>query len=156
MLHAYLTIMSNIQSERLSLEQRVARLEDELRTIKESVPAIKAAGKQPAQKLDEKFIVENMSGRFVQDSVMFALLSKGQQTRDQIKKTLDDWGIPYRKWFGGGNLRNRLIKTGLVRVVEKNEAGEEVFALTIRGTSLATEKFNSIKNKVETLEKSVA
>ncbi|MGI0013186.1 MAG: hypothetical protein ACREBU_07065, partial [Nitrososphaera sp.] len=97
-----------------TLEKQVTSLTHRIHDLEQLVPAIKSAGKQSSESEDERVIVENMNGKYVQDSVTFALLLKGQQSREQIKKTLGDWGIPYGSWFNGGNMKNRLINMGLV------------------------------------------
>ncbi len=128
-----------------------------IQDLEQLVPAIKSIRKQSteiAETIDERVVVENMNGKYVQDSIMFSLLLRGRQSREQIKKTLGDWGIPYGSWFRGGNMRNRLINTGLVKVDGKNENGEEMHSLTIRGMSVAREKLENLKKKKKEPEKS--
>lgn len=118
-----------------------------MQDLEHLVPAIKAAKKQSTETEDERIIVENMNGKYVRDSVMFSLLLRGQQSREQIKKTLGDWGIPFSSWFNGGNMRNRLFNTGLVKVGGKNDNGEEYYSLTIRGMSVAWEKLEKLRKR---------
>lgn len=129
------------------LEKGISLLQHRIQDLEHLVPAIKAAKKQSTESEDERVIVENMNGKYVQDSLMFSLLLRGQQTKEQIKKTLGDWGIPFGSWFHGGNMRNRLIKTGLVKEDGENESGEESYSLTIRGSVVAREKLDNLKKR---------
>jgi len=94
----------------------------------------------------EKIIVEKIGEIKIQHLVVISLKLNGKQTRDEIKKTLQDWGKVFGDWFGGGNFTNRLLKTNIVKSVGKNEKRKDLFSLTQKGELLAGERIEKIKN----------
>ena len=71
--------------------------------------------------------------------ILISLRIKNKQTREQIKKTLQDWGKVYGNWFDGGNFNGRLLKKNIVRKDGKNDNNDETYSLTKRGEFLADE-----------------
>jgi hypothetical protein len=136
--------MADIQTA--SLIKRVEILEAQLAELRNMIVASKPAEKRETSER-EKQIVANIKNFGVQDAVIFSMLIHGVETKEQMKKTLDVWGMPYLSWFDGGNFNNRLLKKGIVRVDGKDENGEEIYSLTMNGERVAEEKLAGLKKE---------
>ena len=93
----------------------------------------------------ERTIVEKIEEIKTQHLIVISLKLKGNQTRDELKKTLQDWGKVFGNWFRGGNFKNRLLTPNIVKVIEKNEKGKDVFSLTQKGNLLAEDLIKKIE-----------
>ena len=117
------------------LEERVSKIEKVL--FKEGSVS-KAVG-------IEKLIVENVEDISTQHLVVIALKLKPKQTRQEIKKMLEDWGKVVGDWFKGGNMNNRLVKMSIVKRGDVNEKNDDLFSLTKKGELLADELIEKLK-----------
>ena len=90
-------------------------------------------------------IIKKIDELKTQHLIVVALKLKGSQTRDELKKSLQDWGKVFGSWFSGGNFTGRLLKTSIIKTVEKNEAGKDVFSLTKKGIILADDLIKNIE-----------
>lgn len=110
-------------------------LEKAVRDLQERVSALEQAiytsPKTAARGLEQR-LAEKVDEIGTQDLILVALRLKPQQSKEEIKSVLSDWGKAYGSWFEGGNFSGRLIKKGLVKKVDSGKAGE-LFALTKRG-----------------------
>lgn len=131
--------MSNekIDKKFQSIENRLSKLENTVFGEGNSFSSTKGI---------EKIIVEKIDEIKIQHLVVISLKLNGKQTKDEIKKTLQDWGKVFGDWFGGGNFTNRLLKTNIVKSVGKNEKGKDLFSLTQKGELLVGERIEKIKN----------
>lgn len=127
---------SPIEKRFQKLEERVSKIEKLL--SKESTPKTSSI---------EKLIVENVDDISTQHLVVIALKLKPKQTRQEIKKMLEDWGKVVGNWFRGGNMNNRLIKMSIIKKDGVNEKNDELFLLTKKGELLAEELIEKIKTK---------
>jgi len=129
--------MNDIQAANLA--KRVQMLEIQVSELRNLMLAAKPV---ESRKTDEKEarVVSNIKKFGAQDGVMFSMRLKGPQTKEEIKKTLDVWGLPYLSWFDGGNFNNRLLKKAIVKIDGRNENGEEIYSLTMNGEKMADEK----------------
>ena len=75
----------------------------------------------------------------IQHLILFSLKLKYKQSRDDIQSKLLEWDKPVGKWFRGGNFRNRLLKKSLLIIDGKNNKGEEVYSLGMRGIKAINE-----------------
>lgn len=81
----------------------------------------------------------------IQHLVIIALKLKSEQTRIQLKQTLEEWGKVVGDWFGGGNMTNRLIKENIVNIVRQNEERKDVYKLSKKGELLAEDLMTKIE-----------
>jgi len=126
------------------LEKRFQRLEERVSRIEKLLSKGNIAPKTSGI---EKLIVENVEDISTQHLVVITLKLKSKQTRQEIKKTLEDWGKVVGDWFKGGNMNNRLIKMSIVKRDGVNEKNDELFLLTKKGELLADELIEKIKIK---------
>jgi hypothetical protein len=94
-----------------------------------------------------RLIVQRVEKIPTQHLVVISLKLNGKQTRDEIKKALADWGKVFGNWFKGGNFNNRLLKENVVKRLDKNENGDELFSLTQKGELLANKLLEKIQSK---------
>ncbi|CAE6486771.1 hypothetical protein [Candidatus Nitrosotenuis uzonensis] len=95
----------------------------------------------------EDTLVKEVNKIPIQHLVVISLKLNGKQTRDEIKKSLEDWGKVFGNWFRGGNFNNRLIKMNIVKRDDKNKDGDDIFVLTKKGELLANELIEKIRSK---------
>lgn len=131
--------MDNAELERRirDLEERVSKLESDDKSSTKSTQAI-------SSDFEEK-LVEVIDDIGTQDLIIISLRLKGPQTKEMIRKTLDDWGKTYGSWFNGGNFNARLIDKGVVKVDSTIDSGESVYALTKKGEKAADKIMEEIK-----------
>lgn len=122
------------------IEERLERLEDIVLDKGKDFSKAKPVGL-------EKLLIENVKKIATQHLVVISLKLRGKQTREELRKTLQDWGKVFGNWFRGGNFNNRLLKTNIVKPDGKNEDGEDLYSLTKRGDLLADELIEKIKLK---------
>jgi hypothetical protein len=132
------------EKDSISLEKRVEILETQLAELRNMIVASKP---KLEQRIDEResVIIANIEDIGVQDAVKFSLRIKGPQTKQQIKDTLNSWGVPFRSWFDGGNFNNRLLKAGIVKVDGKTDDGEEIYSLTMNGERITDERIAGLE-----------
>lgn len=125
-------------------EKRFQKIEERLSKIEEFLFKGESTPKSTGL---EKMIVENVEKISTHYLIVIALRLKPKQTRQEIKKMLEDWGKIVGDWFKGGNMNNRLIKLSLVKRDGVNEKKEEIFSLTKKGELLADELIQKLKTK---------
>lgn len=126
------------------MERRVRDLEDRVAKL-EALASNSAKSKQNTLSDIEDKLVEVIDDIGTQDLIIISLRVNGPQTREQIRKKLDDWGKAYGSWFSGGNFNARLIDKGVVKVDSTIDSGESVYALTKKGEKLADDRIAEIK-----------
>ena len=87
----------------------------------------------------EDRLVENADKLKSQEMLIISLKLNSKQTKDEFKRTLQDWGKVFGNWFDGGNFNGLLVKKNVVKKEGKNENDEAAFSLTRRGEMLADE-----------------
>jgi hypothetical protein len=132
--------------ENEALTKMVEKLEADLDELRNMIIASKPIKKQAVDERESK-VVSNIKDIGVQDAVVYAMLIKVTQTKEELKRTLDVWGVAYGSWFDGGNFNNRLLKNGIIKVDRKNEKGEEIYSLTMNGERIADEKLVVLQNR---------
>lgn len=125
------------------LEKRIERLEKAVFNTK-SKPTIEKTNYL------EPILVKHVNSIKTQHLVVLSLKLNKTQTKNDIKKTLQDWGKVFGSWFDGGNFNNRLLKTNIVKIIEKNKKDNYIFSLTQKG-NLEADKFIG---KIQKLEES--
>lgn len=130
--------MSSRKNKTLSLEERVKRLEE-----------IVFGTDYLSKKFQtvEKLIIDQIDDISTQHLVVIALKLKPKQTRQEIKKILEDWGKVVGDWFKGGNMNNRLIKMNIIKKDSVNEKNDDIFVLTKKGELLADELIKKLNMK---------
>ena len=68
-----------------------------------------------------------------QNLIILALYVKSKQSKSNLLDVLIGWGVKktIHKWFAGGNLNNRLVNTGIVKIDGKNSDDHNLHSLTI-------------------------
>jgi len=127
-----------------SLTKRVEVLEVQLAELRNMIVTSKPTKRRTIND-KEGVVVANIQNIGVQYAVIFCLLVKGKQSKEQMKNTLGAWGVPYGSWFDGGNFNNRLLKKGIAKLDSKNENGEEIYSLTMNGERVANEKLEGLE-----------
>lgn len=128
---------AELETRIIDLEKRVAKLESLVSTSTKS--------KQTTPSDIEDKLVEVIDDIGTQDLIIISLRVNGPQTKEMIRKILDDWGKAYGSWFNGGNFKARLIDKGIVKVDSAIDSGESVYALTKKGEKAADEKIADIR-----------
>lgn len=95
----------------------------------------------------ERFMIENIEKISIPDLILISLKQNKKQTREEIKKTLEDWGKIVGDWFTGGNLNNRLVKTNLVTRDDGIEGKEDTFSLKKKGNILAEKLIDKLSKQ---------
>jgi hypothetical protein len=120
------------------LESRISDIERRLSKLEAALQGTRSTALQSSA-LEAK-LVQNAEKLKTQEMIIVSLKLNGKQSKEQIKKTLQDWGKVYGNWFEGGNFNGRLVKKNIVKKEEaKNEKNEDLFSLTKRGEMMAEE-----------------
>jgi hypothetical protein len=120
------------------LESRISDIERRLSKLEAALQGTGSTALQSSA-LEAK-LVQNAEKLKTQEMIIVSLKLNGKQSKEQIKKTLQDWGKVYGNWFEGGNFNGRLVKKNIVKKEEaKNEKNEDLFSLTKRGEMMAEE-----------------
>lgn len=119
------------------LENRISGIERRLSLLESSLERKQSV--TPRSNDLEARLVENAQKIKTQEMIVISLKLNGEQTKEEIKNTLQDWGKVYGNWFDGGNFNGRLVKKNIVKKEAKNEKNEDLFSLTKRGEMLADE-----------------
>jgi hypothetical protein len=120
------------------LESRISDIERRLSKLEAALQGTRSTALQSSD-LEAK-LVQNAEKLKTQEMIIVSLKLNGKQSKEQIKKTLQDWGKVYGNWFEGGNFNGRLVKKNIVKKEEaKNEKNEDLFSLTKRGEMMAEE-----------------
>lgn len=124
-----------------SLERRISILEDKISHGDSfTLPVSKSS-------IEEENIVSKIDSIGTQTLVVIALKLFPGMSKLMVMEKLTDWGKTFGIWFKGGNLNNRLIKKGIVKV-DRTERGEDAkYYLTKKGELMA----NSLLEKVKSL-----
>jgi len=96
----------------------------------------------------ESIITSNIDKLGMQDIVILALYSKPKQTVEDLREKIKLWGGTKQKlnWFAGGNLKQRLVDTGILFEDGKNKNGLIEYSVT-KGKGY--NKVNKILQKLE-------
>jgi methionine salvage enolase-phosphatase E1 len=120
-----------LESRMGDIERRLSKLEEILQEERQSQTTI-------SKELEQR-LVENADKMNTQEMIIISLRVNGKQTKEEIKKMLQDWGKVYGNWFDGGNFNGRLVRKNIVKKEGKNDKNEDLFSLTKRGEMLADE-----------------
>ena len=126
---------SDLDHRLTSLEERVSKIE---KLLFKKGSTTKTSG-------IEKLVIENVEAISIPHLVVIALKLKPKQTRQEIKKMLEDWGKVVGDWFKGGNMNNRLIKMSIIKRDSMNEKNDDLFSLTKKGELLADKLIEKLK-----------
>ena len=124
------------------IEARIKMIEDRLAKLESSLIGASTGGAVP-QGL-EVLLIKNAGSIKTQDMIIISLRRNGSQTKEGIKKTLQDWGKVYGTWFDGGNFNGRLVKKNIVKKEGSNDDNEEYYSLTKRGEFIADELIQKV------------
>ena len=124
------------------IEARIKMIEDRLAKLESSLIGASTGGAVP-QGL-EVLLIKNAGSIKTQDMIIISLRRNGRQTKEGIKKTLQDWGKVYGTWFDGGNFNGRLVKKNIVKKEGSNDDNEEYYSLTKRGEFIADELIQKV------------
>ena len=127
-----------LEKKIVSIEARLSKLEDAILHGNPTASQTRADGL-------EARLIERAGKTKTQEMILISLRIKDKQTREQIKKTLQDWGKVYGNWFDGGNFNGRLLKKNIVRKDGKDGSNDETFSLTKRGEFLADELIAKVR-----------
>ena len=134
--------MIDIDTRFSQLEKRIQRLEKTIFNTKNTVT-------NKTNNQIESSIVKKIDDFSMPDLIIMSLKLNEKQTKDDIQKTLQDWGKVFNNWLSGGNFNNRLLKTNIVKVIEKGEKGTNIFSLTQKGDLEANKLIEKIKKLKE-------
>lgn len=118
------------------IERRLSKLEEILQGERQSLTTI-------SNELEQR-LVENADKMNTQEMIIISLRVNGKQTKEEVKRMLQDWGKVYGSWFDGGNFNGRLVRKNIVKKEGKNEMNEDLFSLTKRGEMLADELITKV------------
>ena len=93
----------------------------------------------------EKLIIKKINSLKIPDLIILSLQLKNQ-TKNELKQSLQEWGKPFGSWFRGGNFAQRLVNTSIIKSIEKNKTNENIYSLTKKGSVMAEELIMKIKN----------
>ena len=124
------------------IETRIEMIEDRLAKLESSLIGASTGGAAP--KGLEAILIKNAESIKTQDMIIISLRRNGTQTKEGIKKTLQDWGKVYGTWFDGGNFNGRLVKKNIVKNEGSNDDNEEYYSLTKRGEFIADELIQKV------------
>lgn len=124
------------------IEARIKIIEDRLAKLESSLIGASTGGAVP-QGL-EAILIKKANSIKTQDMIIISLRRNGTQTKEGIKKTLQDWGKVYGTWFDGGNFNGRLVKKNIVKNEGSNDDNEEYYSLTKRGEFIADELIQKV------------
>ena len=94
----------------------------------------------------ERVLMKNITKIKTQHLVIISLKMRKKQTKDEIQKTLKDWGKIFNEWFRGGNFNNRLINANIVRSLNDKSNKKKSYELTQQGNMRADELIEEITN----------
>ncbi|MEX0657406.1 MAG: hypothetical protein WD154_07685 [Nitrosopumilaceae archaeon] len=95
--------MPTVEDRLLNLEEKVSKIEKQLKNIVEEKPRNLTNLGMFEKKLSEKTDDIN-----TKDLVLICLKLKQKQTKLQIENTVESWGRPARSWFKTNNFKVRL------------------------------------------------
>ena len=124
------------------IEARIKIIEDRLAKLESSLIGASTGGAVP-QGL-EAILIKKANSIKTQEMIIISLRRNGTQTKEGIKKTLQDWGKVYGTWFDGGNFNGRLVKKNIVKNEGSNDDNEEYYSLTKRGEFIADELIQKV------------
>lgn len=84
----------------------------------------------------------------IPELIILSLRINESQTKSEIIQTISKWGRVTEKWFRGGNINNRLIKTGFI--IKKNSGKNDLFQLTVRGMIQAEKILEKLRSSMQT------
>lgn len=82
----------------------------------------------------------------IPDLITIILRTSASLTKSEIVQKISEIGRDVNKWFKGGNLNSRLLKTGIIKKVGKKE-NEDLYSLTIKGLIRAEKLIDMIKTQ---------
>lgn len=126
-----------------ALESRIGDIERRLSKLEEILQGERQSLTTRSNELEQR-LVENADKMNTQEMIIISLRVNGKQTKEEVKRMLQDWGKVYGNWFDGGNFNGRLVRKNIVKKEGKNEKGEDLFSLTKRGEMLADELITKV------------
>ncbi|MGI0037608.1 MAG: hypothetical protein ACRD99_04550, partial [Nitrososphaera sp.] len=126
---------AELESRISGIERRLAKLEN---LARESHQATRS------NELEQR-LVENSDKLNTQEIIVISLRLNGKQTKDAVKRMLQDWGKVYGNWFDGGNFNGRLVRKNIVKKEDKNEKNVDLFSLTKREEMQEDELITKVK-----------
>ncbi|HEV8387746.1 MAG TPA: hypothetical protein VGQ03_09000 [Nitrososphaera sp.] len=127
-----------------ALERRIGDIERRLSKLEEILQEERQSLTTRSNELEQR-LVENADKTNTQEMIIISLRVNGKQTKEEVKRMLQDWGKVYGNWFDGGNFNGRLVRKNIVKKDGKNEKDEDLFSLTKRGEMLADELITKVK-----------
>lgn len=121
-----------------ALESRIGDIDRRLSKLEEILLGERQSRTTISNELEQR-LVENADKMNTQEMIIISLRVNGKQTKEEVKKMLQDWGKVYGNWFDGGNFNGRLVRKNIVKKEGKNDKNEDLFSLTKRGEMLADE-----------------
>jgi hypothetical protein len=121
-----------------ALESRIGDIDRRLSKLEEILLGERQSQTTISNELEQR-LVENADKMNTQEMIIISLRVNGKQTKEEVKKMLQDWGKVYGNWFDGGNFNGRLVRKNIVKKEGKNDKNEDLFSLTKRGEMLADE-----------------
>ena len=119
------------------IEDRFKALEKRIENIEHLPSKIESSGNNL-----EHEIIQKIDEIGVQHLVLLALRLKSKQPRNDLKLKIESWNKPVGTWFGGGHLKNRLLKTHQIIHDGINKDNEELYSLGSKGAK-------TVKNLIE-------
>ena len=126
-----------------ALESRIGDIERRLSKLEEILQGERQSQITISNELEQR-LVENADKMNTQEMIIISLRVNGKQTKEEVKRMLQDWGKVYGNWFDGGNFNGRLVRKNIVKKEGKNEMNEDLFSLTKRGEMLADELITKV------------
>ena len=126
-----------------ALESRIGDIERRLSKLEEILQGERQSQTTISNELEQR-LVENADKMNTQEMIIISLRVNGKQTKEEVKRMLQDWGKVYGNWFDGGNFNGRLVRKNIVKKEGKNEMNEDLFSLTKRGEMLADELITKV------------
>ena len=130
----------------LALEKRIENLENIVKSLQCNFPLL---SKNQNNAELTMLIDEHISKIKPQDLVILLLFSKSTMTRDELKLQFKELGTTSKmiNWFDGGNLKQRLLDTGLLYENGKKEK-KTCYSLTKgKGHQTARKIVQDLKSK---------
>lgn len=127
------------------LEVRIANLEKRVKVLEKESKLPKT---HKSSKNTENIITSNFESLNMQSIVILTLYENPKQTRENLSNQIKLWGGSKKmiNWFNGGNLKQRLVNTGIAFEDGINQDGKPQYSLTQgKGTKKAEEIIEKLK-----------
>jgi len=134
-----------VQDSIKKLEVRIANLEKRVKVLEKESKLPKT---HKSSKNTENIITSNFESLNMQSIVILTLYENPKQTRENLSNQIKLWGGSKKmiNWFNGGNLKQRLVNTGIAFEDGINQDGKPQYSLTQgKGTKKAEEIIEKLK-----------